>query len=333
MWFFTSNKIATPKKTTTGGKKKKYNASGYSINDALNIASNTSSGDWSGGVYRPDTSQAIAAYNREADALRANAKSQYDTTIDDLVTKMNRFRESNEKSRNNQKQSYLTNQSAIEMAKEQADRQSRISNAARGLGGSGLQNIAEIQNELGVQGDISKLAGENQFVMDDLTSQLKQAEEDTEKGKRNAKTVYDNSLRSIASDLANKIAQVNYEADNIYNQSLASARSAAAANTSARASDLYGLLNGVTSGLANRLQHSSLAQLKKDFNITKKNATYKDISNAIYNTYMPQIRAQGLDANTYRNVESTLNSLLRTFEYNNTPGKGKKKTTYSSYSF
>lgn len=290
-----------------------YGAKKYSVRDLYNNLMSTGAVSSSGGVYRPDTSQAIAAYNKQAEANRAAAKTQYDTTINDLVTKMNRFRESNEKSRINQKQSYLANQSAIDTAKAQADRQSRISNAARGLGGSGLQNIAEIQNELGVQGDISKLAGENQFVMDDLTSQLKQAEEDTERGKTNAKRVYDDSLRSIASDLANRIAQVNYEADNIYNQSLANARSSASNRAMELATTMYGLLNNSSGGLVNQIKNMSQKDLAGFYGLAS-NASKKAIANKIYNTYADQLSSlQGLDYGLYQEALSNLRRTTGTY--------------------
>lgn len=305
------------KKTLAQRTSGYYKAGKYSFDDIYNSIMQNSGGSWSGGAYRPDTSAAIASFNKQADANRAAAKTQYDTTIDDLVTKMNRFREANTKSRNNQKQSYLTNQSAIELAKEQADRQSRISNASRGLGGSGLQNIAEIQNELGVQGDMSKLAGENQYVMDDLTSQLKQAEEDTERGKTNAKRIYDDSLRSIASDLANKIAQVNYEADNIYNQSLANARSsyaAASENAKGIAKGMYDLLNNSSAGLIGQIQNMSKKDLAKFYQTN--DTSLKGIANAMFKTYKAQLdnlSQQGLDYNIYNRALDNLRRTTSTY--------------------
>lgn len=295
-----------------------YNTSDYSgykgsIYDSLMAGG----GSWSGGAYRPDTSGVIAAFNKEADALRANAKSQYDTTRKDLLDKFERFKVANEKSRNNQKQSYLTNQSAIELAKEQADRQSRISNSARGLGGSGLQNIAEIQNELGVQGDISKLAGENQYVMDDLTTQLKNEQEDTNKGIANAKTIYDNSLRSIASDLANKIAQANYEADNIYQQSLANARSsygAASAGANTTASDLISLLNNTNTSLISKLRNTSKKDFISKYGLNKK-ASSSSVANAIYNDYISQLNGiQGISPDLYKKVEKDIRTATNTWK-------------------
>jgi hypothetical protein len=317
-----SSTSSTKKNNSNIAKKTSgyYKANNFSVEDIYNNLMSNSGVSSTGGAYRPDTSAAIAAYNKAADANRAIAKSNYDTTREDLLTQLNRFKESNEKSRTNQKQSYLTNQSAIDTAKEQANRESKISSAARGLGSSGLQNLAEIQNDLGVQSDISKLANENQSVLDDLATQLKQQEEDTNTGLKNAETTYNNTLKSIASDLASKIAQVNYDADQVYNTSLANASSnyaSAAANARSLATQMYSLLNNSSSGLINQIQNMSKKDLANYYGVDEKDASLANIANAMYNTYKTQLDSlsqQGLDSNIYAQALKNLTTTTNTYK-------------------
>ena len=157
-----------------------------------------------GGYVAPslDISGLLSAYQAQADADKAAAKQTYDTTRNDLLTSLKRFQEQNKKDVENQQRSFLSNQAALESALSQADRQNRISSAARGLSGSGLQQLAQLQNLMSQGQDISDLATDNSQKMDTLRKALQEYETDTDTKLNSALNIYNNALNSIEANLA-----------------------------------------------------------------------------------------------------------------------------------
>lgn len=274
----------------------------YSLDDLYRNASNHNIG-----AYRPDVSGAINAYNQQANADKSAAESNYNTTRSDLLDSLKRFQENNAKQQANQKQSYLTDQSSLDMAKQQANRQSRIGTAARGLGGSGLQKLAEIQNDLGMQGDESQLANENQSVMDALRTALSQETEDTNKKVNTARTNYENQIRNIDANLAAQIAAVNYQADQAYAQSLANAR-AYNANNRAAARNAYNVLTGNTDALVDQFAKNSLKNIRQYYGAVND----QDLVGKIQQYYGSLFSGtNGMSASNYDRAMNNINGLLK----------------------
>jgi hypothetical protein len=296
--------VMSKKATGQIGPTQNYKIQDYSLDDLYRSAS-------SGGIgaYRPDVSGAINAYTQQANADKSYAENAYNTTRNDLLTSLKRFQENNAKQQANQRQSYLTDQSSLDIAKQQANRQSRIGTAARGLGGSGLQKLAEIQNDLGMQGDESQLANENQSVMDALRTALSQETEDTNTKVNRARTNYENQIRNIDANLAAQIAAVNYQADQAYAQSLANAR-ASVASGQAAARNAYNVLTGNTNALADALSKQNEKQLMRTYGAT--NA--KNLANTIANYYSNLFaNTSGINNNAYNTAMNNVNGLLRMY--------------------
>ena len=169
-----------------------------------------------GGYYTLDISNMLKAYEQGAQTQRDIAKQTYNTKREDLLTSLKRFQESNAKDVANQQKAYLSNQASLESAIAQADRQNRISSAARGLGGSGLQQLAQLQNLLSQGQTISDMATENQGVMDKLRRALMEKEEDTATAEARALSDYNNTLSEIASNLALNKANAEVARANSY---------------------------------------------------------------------------------------------------------------------
>lgn len=178
-----------------------YDTGGYG--DYYGSGGSGGSGGY-GGYVTPslDISGLLAAYQSQADADRATAKQTYDTTRNDLLTSLKRFQEQNAKDVENQQRSFLSNQAALENALSQADRQNRISSAARGLSGSGLQQLAQLQNLMSQGQDISDLATDNSQRMDTLRKALQEYQTDTDTKLNSALNIYNNALNSIEANLA-----------------------------------------------------------------------------------------------------------------------------------
>ena len=216
-----------------------------------------------GGYVTPslDISGLLAAYQSQADADRATAKQTYDTTRNDLLTSLKRFQEQNAKDVENQQRSFLSNQAALESALSQADRQNRISSAARGLSGSGLQQLAQLQNLMSQGQDISDLATDNSQKMDTLRKALQEYQTDTDTKLNSALNIYNNALNSIEANLAKskadaELMKAQYESSG---GSYSGGSGGGGGYSSSTASDLSGL-GTLLAGTVDAFQNSNKSQ-------------------------------------------------------------------------
>lgn len=210
----TSKSKSTKKKTKD--PKTVYNgATTYEVasgDGSDGYSSSGGGGGYSSSASRvPDISGLLAAYDQQADASRKIAQNSYDTTRNDLLTSLKRFQEQNAKDVENQKQGYLAEQSGLDYAREQANRQNRVAASARGLGGSGLQQLAQLQTLMSQGEDISQAAASNQKAMDALRQALQQKEDDTNTNLSKAQSTLDSTLAQIEANLAQQKAQAIYE--------------------------------------------------------------------------------------------------------------------------
>ena len=320
----------------------------YSYNDIYNSLYSAYGGGSSGGGYTPvktDISGLLAAYEQEAASQREIAQRNYDlatqqarekynltessaakqreTTRSDLLTSLKRFQEQNARDVEDQKQAYLTSQANLEAAREAANRQSRISNAARGLAGSGLQQLEQMQNLINQGQQISELAGENQTARENLARALSENQEDYDTNVARAEDLYNetiknaqaeqkssldtllnnytNALSGIASALESQretaIANNETAYTNAVNQARAQAAQRASSNRTAAASakqearSLVNLLNSTQAQYEKELKaldsmsKKDLKKLAKETYKLSGNATKKQIANAINDKY------------------------------------------------
>lgn len=228
----------TPTTTTIDDVLKAYDTDEMVNNYMAQYNNLASSGSESGGTgytgSNIDLTNILKAYEDSAAASRAAAEQTYSNTRSDLLTSLKRYQEENAKNVENQKKSYLLGQASLESARAEADRQSRIGTTSRGLAGSGLQQLAQLQNLISQGQDISNLATENQDALETLRRALAQKEEDTNTSLANAETTYNNALKSIASELATNKANIEYQAaENEANRLFQAAENAANRRASA----------------------------------------------------------------------------------------------------
>ena len=162
---------------TSSGSSSGGSSGGYYINSMLEAlkAGNQAAYDAQVQAARTANEQSLKnlsdAYNRYREDYttnKANLENTYNTTASNLLKSLQRFQEQNAADVKSQRQDFLTNQSALETARAEADRQLRIDAARRGLGGSGLQQLAQLQTLLSQGQEVSKLANANQESMDTL---------------------------------------------------------------------------------------------------------------------------------------------------------------------
>lgn len=219
-----------------GGRTHETPLTDISTNDIMDQYGSTGGYSSGGGAGMIDISNILKSYEQGAQTQRDIAKQTYNTKREDLLTSLKRFQEQNAKDVANQQKSYLSNQASLESAIAQADRQNRISAAARGLGGSGLQQLAQLQNLLSQGQTISNMATENQGAMDKLRTLMSNMQEDTKTAEARALADYNNTLNSIASNLAANKANIEYQAREAAANRARSASSQAAAYAQANES-------------------------------------------------------------------------------------------------
>ena len=265
-----------------------------------------SSGSGGYGGSNIDLSGILSAYDQAAASKKATAKQTYETQRSDLLTSLKRYQEENARNVENQKRNYLLGQSALESARAEADRQSRIGASARGLAGSGLQQLAQLQNLISQGQDISNLATQNQQAMDSLRLALAQREEDTNTDIADALAVYNNALQSIDADLANNKANILYQAQENEANRRAQAAAQAASNRLALAqlqADARDTAKAASTAAAAFIENfrNDIASAKKD--------EQKSVYNASYSKLLSLLSEYGLGTND--SITKTASSNLK----------------------
>lgn len=309
--------------------------SGYSISGILSAYDQSAAADraLAQQVYDTTVRNLNTALDRARDSYNVgvtNANNAYNLTANNLKRALERYQESNKKSVENQKRAYLSDQASLEDARFQTDRQTRIDAAARGLGGSGLQQLAQLQNLISQGNDISKLAMSNQSVMDDLRTALQQYTEDNEAQLSQAQQTRDTSL-------ANLLTTLNYaEQDNLtglqdalttyqnsinkINADLASSKASARSSYSSGSSS-----NSTLLGYLDQIQEDSIADIKSIANASDKE--FKKIAKAYYgDSYSKSITKEKM-LNDY--VSDSLSSALN--QGANQSQRNTLKSNLSSY--
>ena len=331
------------------------------LGDYPTLASYTGGGSSGGSSY---LSGLISAYNQSADADRAlaqqvydttvrnlntalsraedtyntgvsNANRAYDTTASSLLRSLERFQNENKKSVEAQKRNYLSEQAALEDARFEADRQNRISAAARGIGGSGLQQLAQLQTLLSQGQDISELALANRNTLGDLREQLVQAQEDYDTDLANAQTTRDDTLAALLTTLTNaredntnslNDALLTYQNTlGSINANLADKTATARANAAASSSSnstLKALLTNLQDNAESNIKavadasNSELRAIAEKLGFTKPSkATKQEVIDAyIMDTITSSVEAN-VSLDDYNKLKSNLNAIRKYYGY------------------
>ena len=274
-----------------------------SVADILraNYPTLASGGYGSGGAGMIDISNLLKAYDDAAAANKAVVEQSYNTQRNDLLTSLKRFQEQNAKDVESQQKTFLANQALVESAIAEADRNNRINAAARGLGGSGLQQLSQLQTLMSQGQTISDLATENQTTVDKLRELLANTEEDTKTALSDLEKTKENTLMGINSDLGMNKANIEYQAreaaaNRAQMEASAAAQIAAqnaeyeaAAREDERAlNSQLAILQGDYEEALNSIKNMSSKEIKNAFKDEKGKSLYKNYDEAkkgIYDTY------------------------------------------------
>ena len=304
----------------------------YDLNALYNLYGGGSGSGGGGGysVMKADISGLLSAYDQQAESAKQAAETRYSNTRNDLLTSLKRFQEENARNVENQKTSYLTEQASLESAREQANRQNRISAAARGLGGSGLQQLAQLQNLIGQSEQVSRSAGTNQEAMDKLATLLRNYEEDSDTKMKQNEDERLNTINSIASTLAAQKAAAIAQNEQNYVNAVNAARAQAAAarasgssnNASARqaANAAAGALTMLQSNLKNEIKEASNMS-KSELKNTYGSSDLSKVKSTINKAYIANLAdlqaSYALDSKTINTAQNNINSLLNGLSFKN----------------
>ena len=291
--------------------------SGYK--DALNAAN--------AGTRAIDLSGIIADYNRNNQATIDNLnktladnittlKTRNEQSRNDLLTSLKRFQEANAENMKIQQQDYNSARSTLEDEAFMAQRGTVANAASRGLGGSGLQQLAQLQNRLAAGKNVSALAQKNQSVQDALRKALANEKQDTDTKLTNLNQNLERAIIDAQNDTTAKINAANTNNTNlinslIYNEQVRQENARREANNAALAlaSQRAALQNQYSSGI------NSLRALESNLEYELKNAKNKkeakqSLNNALTSLFSTDL---GLDSNYTDLARQRINNLYNLY--------------------
>ena len=244
-----------------------------------------SSSSSSGGGYaapnRIDIQPMIDAFTNAANAQKNTLQTTANQQRSDLLNSIKRFQEQTARSQEIQRDAFNASRADLEEAAFQADRANRISAAARGIGGSGLQQLSQLQTLMEQNSSISDLAKENTNVQTELAKNLANYEDETNTAIQNLMANLANSLTQIDADLGNQIANLRYQEDTRYEQ----ARQAAMENAMNRAQSQRSYENSVRNSYAQALLDYELGLREQ----AEQEANYNDLVKNLQSDFSDKI--------------------------------------------
>lgn len=197
-----------------------------------------------GGGYASeiDLANILNTYTQSANAQKQTISDSAASQRQGLLDSLKRFQSETDEARNRQRRAYNASRADLEGQAFMASRQAARSAAARGLGGSGLQQLAQLQALMN-QGDaVNQLAQSNTDTLKAIATAAQNKEEDTNKALQNLDKETANKLAQIDANTANLQAQLQYnEAVRLEDAKARAAQAAAAGNSALAQYNLYKL--------------------------------------------------------------------------------------------
>lgn len=228
------------------------------------------------------------------DTLAAKIKSlqtSESTQRENLLTSLKRYQEDTAKSRKQQQSSFNASRADLEAQAFMANRAAMQSAAARGLGGSGLQQLAQIQNMINQSGEVSDLALANTDALDALAQAYARQEQDTNTNISNLArdtqsqidnltTEQKNNLSALISEEANKLNEIETNTTSLKEQ-LKYQEAVRAENARIQAEQFAAQLQAQNAATASN--YKLYAQQKQDAYNDLVNSTISSLAGAVTN--------------------------------------------------
>lgn len=300
-YLINKNKVqkTTPKKSLSNTKTlgAASQAATGALAGLLGGGSGSSSSSGGGGVAnRIDMTPMINSLREGAAANKKTISDRYAAERNRLSQQLKQYQENTATARRQAMESYNSARADLEEDAYMNMRAAQQSAASRGLGGSGLQQLAQLSSQIESSNQTSNLSEQNTDTQNELTKALKDMEEQINTGISEANMNEKNEIAQIDANTASAIAQAQYQEEVRFQNALAeaAARNAAIAAQDRAADRELQLAMGSYTGTLDSLLKSGIDKLTKTFsesayakgNYSKKNADAlnKELS-TIYDTY------------------------------------------------
>lgn len=274
------------------------------------------------GSSKIDLTPYIKSIKEGVEANKKTIRDSYASQRNQLSQALKAYQENTATARKQQTDAFNSSRADLEEQAFMNNRAARQSAAARGIGGSGLQQLSQLASQIQSSKQTSDLAKENTNTQNELTKALKDYEEKTNTQINDLNKEEANKITALDKEAAQQIANQEYNEMVRYLNSLGSgggggySGGSSGGSGSSSSSDAY---NGYLTALQQNTD-SGIAALKKTYNKYKSKGT-KTLNkqlNKVYNNYAKNNNTSyansGLgvgDALAYRNMY--VNQLRKAF--------------------
>lgn len=278
---------------------------------ANKLGGGSSSSSGGGGVAnRIDMTPYINSLKEGAAANKKTISDSYAADRNLLAQQLKQYQENTATARRQAMDAYNSARADLEEQSYMNMRAAQQSAASRGLGGSGLQQLAQLSSQIESSNQTSNLSEQNTETQNELTKQLKDQESNINTKISDLINEERNKLTEIDTNTAQAIAQAQYQEEVRYQQALAEAAARNAAIAAQRDStnrELQAAMNGYT-GTLDTLLKAGIDNLTSTFNdsayvkgnYSKKNAdTLNNKLKTIYDQYMGSLGDTALEYSKY----------------------------------
>lgn len=287
-------------------------------------------GGGGGGVANKiDMTPMINSLKEGAAANKKTISDSYAADRNLLAQQLKQYQENTATARRQAMDAYNSARADLEEQSYMNMRAAQQSAASRGLGGSGLQQLAQLSSQIESSKQTSDLSEQNTETQNELTKQLKDQESNINTKISDLINEERNKLTEIDTNTAQAIAQAQYQEDVRYQEALqaAAAQNASIAASARQAAAQYALensgkLDALNTSLSNNLS-DAISDLDKIFKGSGSRKSKETSLNSTYGTYKSlfQEALSNTDgsqaANNYYNYYlNQLNSALKRYTSN-----------------
>lgn len=280
-------------KTTPYIRKESKKVSSSFDDDYNNYLSKVGGGSGGGGgvANKIDMTPYINSLKEGAAANKKTISDSYAAQRNQLSQALKAYQENTATARRQAMDAYNSARADLEEDAYMNMRAAQQSAASRGLGGSGLQQLAQLSSQIESGKQTSDLSKENTETQNELTKALKDYENQVNTSINDLTTEERNKITEIDANVASTIAQAQYQEEVRYQEALAeaAARNAAAASSAKQAAAQYALENSNMSNMLNASLDISLGNALQDlqsiYNSSSKNSKKKSNLSSTYQSY------------------------------------------------
>ena len=276
-----------------------------------------------------DLTPYINALHEGAAANKKTISDTYSAQRNQLAQALKQYQENTATARQQAMDAYNSARADLEEQSYMNMRAAQQSAASRGLGGSGLQQLAQLSSQIESSNQTSDLSESNTETQNELTKALKDYEDTINTQTNDLLTEERNKITEIDANVAQTIAQAQYQEEVRYQEALqqAAAQNASIAASARQAAAQYalensGTLDALNTSLSNNLS-DAISDLDKIFKGSGSRKSKETSLNSTYDTYKSLFQealsnTNGSQAanNYYNYYLNQLNSALKRYTSN-----------------